>query len=275
MNTLITSLNNFLAPILASILVSYSLLCSKLLDASDYLQEQAELYFIVAKFVFKQAAPRINPLTTLMIFIQAVSIVTILICCALAVKKHLRANKKIKVKCGSKMEVFELVRVRRMAKSPTEKPNNPKSANNMTESSASPKNYNSQVSATPLMDTQSPLNNPDIAQASSTKPNYHPIISNQKGHSYAERARMFYETYQKLKQRNCDHLARIDGPNLPKPSLSKIIKERNEINFSLRSNSDPNQKRSVDRAKYSPALYLNSALLDKQIKYQKGMKTSK
>lgn len=275
MNTLITAINNILASISASVLVSYSLLCSKLLDASDYIQEQAELHFVVAKFVYQQAAPRINPLTTILIFIQSVSIVVILYVCVLAIKKKLCVSKKIKIKCGSNMEVFELVRVR-MAKSSTEKPDNPKSQNNIAESSNPSASRNKpQVSDIPFIDTQAPLSNLDIAQSSSSKPKYHPIINNRKGPSYAEKARLFYETSQKLQQRNCDHLTRIDGPNRPNTNKSGKIKARTKFDLLLRSNNDPGQKRSVDRVKYLSVPYLNSALLDKQIKYQKGMKTTK
>lgn len=289
MNTSITTFNN----ILASFLVAYSLLCSKLLDASDYIQEQAELYFIVAKFVYQQAAPRINPLTTLLIFIQAVSVFTLLYACVSRIKSSLLVTKKIKVKCGSKMEEFELVRVR-MEMAPSKQPNNPMSLNIITEASPSNSSLRNgkqlQILAETLKDSRdtAPLSDSycdPIAQASSIKPKYHPIINrrNGEGPCYAEKARLFYEASQKLQQRKYDHrnlnFTRKDSLDRPKPDISGILKARAEfdrkVTASLQSNNDPGHKRAVDCLKYFPASYMNSALLDKQIKCHKGVKISK
>ena len=112
-SSLLAAFTSALNNILALIMLSYSLLCSKILDSSNYIQEQAELYFIVTKFIFEQAIPRIDPLTTLLILVQATSIAIIMYVLMSRIKANLRGNKKIKVNCGPQVEEIELVRVRR------------------------------------------------------------------------------------------------------------------------------------------------------------------
>ena len=96
--------------LLASFLALYFYLRDKCLDASDYLQEQFQLYSIAAKFIYQQAAPRINSFTTVLICIQITSVLIISFVFFSRIKMLFQGNKKIKLQCG---ETIEAVRVNR------------------------------------------------------------------------------------------------------------------------------------------------------------------
>lgn len=242
MNSLLSSssiaLNSALNNILAFILVSYSLFCSKVADASSYLQEQAELYFIVTKFILEQAIPRINPLTTLLICIQAASIATILYAVISRLRARLHVNKKIKVNVGVQMEEIELVRVRR-ERAPTAQQSNQQDAEPTSKIQtksilADSKDQNKTQSLTlaataPLM--QAPLSYSEKAklfysgQNSPATLKAQPVINIRKGPSYAQKARLFYEqTQAKQRQEEEDELIRKEQDlSRPKPDITDIL----------------------------------------------------
>lgn len=67
---------------------------SKCFDAYDYLQEQFRLYSIVIKFIYDQAMPRINLLTTALICIQLISVMVISFVIISRMKTYFRSGKK-------------------------------------------------------------------------------------------------------------------------------------------------------------------------------------
>ena len=94
----------------ASFFALYFYISTKCLDASDYIQEQFELYSIATKFIYEQAAPRINPLTTALIGIQLTSIAIIVFVIVSRFKIYLRNDRKITLQCGETIAVVRAVR---------------------------------------------------------------------------------------------------------------------------------------------------------------------
>ena len=258
MNSLLSSssiaLSSALNNILAFILVSYSLLCSKVADASSYLQEQTEPYFIVTKFILKQAISRINPLTTLLICIQAASIATILYAIISILRTRLHVNKKIKVNVGVHMEEIELVRVRR-ERAPTTQQSSQQDAEPTSKIQtksiiADSKNQNKSRSSpstttAPLM--QAPLSYSEKAklfyngQNSPASIKAQPVINIRKGPSYAQKARLFCEQTQarKLKEEEAELIRKEQDLSRPKPDITDILDALTEFDrkvaVSLRS----------------------------------------
>lgn len=230
--------------ILATILVSYSLSYSKVLNAYDYFQEQAELYLIVAKFVYEQAAPRINPIATMLIFIQAFSIASILYLVVSRTVSSFRRNKKIMVKCGHQMEEIELIHVKR--KQTTSKalpqPSRPLTLDINNESKDSspkidevlplPSLYDSSAiisdPSPPLLDskqTEVPFTYSERARRFYQDPTtpLHPLINIRKGPSLAQKSKLLYEkTLLMNNWESCDNKI-PDVSKYPKPDISDIL----------------------------------------------------
>lgn len=96
---------NFLDNIFSTSVAFYFYFISKCLDASEHLQEQFQLYSIAAKFIYDQAAPKINTLTTALICVQITSILIISFVIFARIKSSLHHNKKIKLRSGETIEV--------------------------------------------------------------------------------------------------------------------------------------------------------------------------
>ena len=260
---LTSTLNN----ILASIIAFYSFLYSNLFDAYDYIQDQTELYFIVAKFIYEQTSPRINSQTALLIFIQAASIATLIYVCASQIKlKHSRI-KKIRFINKSEMEEIELVRVR-LEKEPSTS-NNMMALNSISESKdplsnmdTSPfilnafaiKNKETSV-VTESKEPQAPLKVRlcYCETTSSTKLKEHTFVNIRKGPSNAGRVKLSDRNFQIIKECECYH-PQIDDLDRPKPDISDILDALTEFDRNVAHSrqliDDHGKKRGVNHLNY-------------------------
>lgn len=100
--------------ILALCITFYVALSAKYFDAVEYFEEQLELYSIASRFIYEQAAPRINTTAVVLTLIQISSICIILFSLASKIISSVsNRNKCLKIRRGSKIEIVELIRVAR------------------------------------------------------------------------------------------------------------------------------------------------------------------
>jgi hypothetical protein len=94
----------------ASIFATYFYFSDMCVDSFNYFQDKFQLYSIVAKFIYQQAAPRINLLTTALIFIQAISILIISFVIVSRIKIYWNKTEKVVLECGESIEVVRINR---------------------------------------------------------------------------------------------------------------------------------------------------------------------